>query len=402
MAESDNESQSSPAPRTELTALIGEGPKPFRPSSKRPFQPWHRPRKHYVREHQWLREIAFLTRDLGLQNQVLRYLTLPGDDLLDIRYLHDALCVPQRIRLRYLGFNKAAAPDDVSQHDLNSSIFPVNRLQYVDHESLVIPLDIREVGDPTSQSWHALRKEGAFHAINLDLCGGFAGLQSADGVPSYFKALDWILNVQGSASHDCLLFITTRIDEDSVSENAHSAFHKLIDEVIELCDNYQAKLVEDWKLSPPINANQVLAQLGPNCHFLFGFVQWVIERSIQHGLKATVRGLMSYKTGDTNAPVDDIVSVGIKFSPRPVLPPDLSGLSESAVNVTPEERLCQQSANVPMRVRKCARVDEILKTDREVFNACLAKSTDLLVAAGYDGEKYKEWVMVESHRYPPT
>lgn len=73
------------------------------------FKPWHKPRKHFVRLRQWSDEVKALITDLsrmraGALPERLRYLTLPGDELLDIRVLHDA-CAEKKVRLRYLGFN---------------------------------------------------------------------------------------------------------------------------------------------------------------------------------------------------------------------------------------------------------------------------------------------------------
>ena len=58
---------------------------------KKDFLPWHRPRKQYVREMQWCREIIEMVDEVLPENNVLKYLGLPGDDLLDLRYFHEKI-----------------------------------------------------------------------------------------------------------------------------------------------------------------------------------------------------------------------------------------------------------------------------------------------------------------------
>ena len=54
--------------------------------ARREFKPWHKPRKHFVRLHQWCHETRQLLKKLQYANgSELRYLGLPGEDLLDIR-----------------------------------------------------------------------------------------------------------------------------------------------------------------------------------------------------------------------------------------------------------------------------------------------------------------------------
>src|SRR6202020_2773091 len=61
----------------------------------RKFQPWHRPRKQFVRKSQWigcLKDI-YDNRD---PSAGINYLGLPGTDLLDLRAFYDAICAPQQ------------------------------------------------------------------------------------------------------------------------------------------------------------------------------------------------------------------------------------------------------------------------------------------------------------------
>jgi hypothetical protein len=383
----------------ELVDLIGEGPAQFPSKEKRSFKPWHRPRKQYVRDQQWLKELGYLARDLKLGGRELRYLTLPGDDLLDIRHIHDELCLSQNVMLRYLGFNSAANPEDPAQSALNSAMFAVRLLDYVDGESTIVPGDIRQVGNEKSIQWQHLRRFGTFHAINLDLCGGFAGVEKDAGIPSYFTTLDWILNNQARSAEDSLLFLTTRMDSDNINDVAMDKLPDLVREVLEACGDYKVQLLAEWQLQDTLTNLGLIDNLTPNEKFMLGLTQWVVTRAIVHGLKVNVRSLMSYRTGSTLGE-DDIVSLAIRFKPDPFLLPDPAGLSKPTRPAQSElEKRCAQSVNIPHRVRGCVRVDDVLRTSVEDAAKCIERSSALLVASGYDSDSYREWIMSEGDHY---
>ncbi|MBR7512572.1 hypothetical protein KC219_20620, partial [Mycobacterium tuberculosis] len=69
----------------EDAALFHREPAPIDSNVKKDFSQWHLPRKQYIRIHQWCREVAQLAREITIGNgKTFNYLTLPGDDLLDI------------------------------------------------------------------------------------------------------------------------------------------------------------------------------------------------------------------------------------------------------------------------------------------------------------------------------
>ncbi|HDR2372831.1 TPA: hypothetical protein QCH90_004292, partial [Enterobacter asburiae] len=72
---------------------------------KNQFMPWHHPRKHLVRLEQWVYFINKLLDKHFKDKKNLKYFSLPGDDLLDIRTIHDEICLERNITLQFLGFN---------------------------------------------------------------------------------------------------------------------------------------------------------------------------------------------------------------------------------------------------------------------------------------------------------
>jgi hypothetical protein len=85
-------------------------------AAKRTPEPWHKPRKHWIRKEQWGKLVGDLLGELMLDGRPFRYLTLPGRYLLDVRHLHD-ICAQKQVQLRFLGFDSSRKND--SERDLS-------------------------------------------------------------------------------------------------------------------------------------------------------------------------------------------------------------------------------------------------------------------------------------------
>lgn len=395
----ENESEDVDSAEDDLIALLGSGPAPLVVRTKREFQPWHRPRKQYVRNLQWSREISFLARDLELRNKELRYLTLPGNDLLDIRHLVETICIPSDVSLKYLGFNTSAAPWDEGQSHINSSQFSVNRMDSIHKGSEVYPGDFRMVGDHKSPSAERVRSAGPFHAINLDLCGGFAG-RNSENIPNYFTALKALLQNQSKSSEDFLLFITTRMDEQSLDREASKKLLSIAQNIHDTCDKYASSFAKYWDVEEGASGVQIYEAASSGEAFMLGLTQWVVSQGVEEGLKASVRSFMTYRSG-SGVGDDDIVSLAIRFAPDPHNRVDPYELALPIYGQpTAAQRICVQSERIPQRVADRTLVDEILRDQAEAFERCVTESSRLLGSVGYDEDSYRAWVMEEKGRYP--
>ncbi|WP_221348024.1 PP_RS20740 family protein [Streptomyces beigongshangae] len=383
----------------DLEALIGTGPLDFPEKVVREFQAWHRPRKQYVRRVQWCHEIWNLTTDLmRTKGEIheLRYLTLPGSDLLDIRHIAETICSPRQVKLRYLGFNSAAIPTSADQAELNGTEFSAIRENWIEFESQVFPGDFRQVGNLRSPSYRRMREKGPYHAINIDLCGGFAGHEKTESAPNYFGALRAILQNQARSDDDFLLFITTRMDDDNVDDGAKGVLLQLAQEIHDTCKGYASAFSEAWGVQEDDASLSVPEVVGTGEAFMLGLTQWIISTGVSFGLKASVRSFMTYRTG-YGLGDDDIVSLAIRFKlDSPDIPPDPHGLARILnTSVSQADKKCEQSVIVPRRVRERIQVDKILQEQAEEFEKCIVESAALLGSAGYDSDSYRGWVMQE-------
>lgn len=207
----------------------------------REFAPWHHPRKQFVRIRQWCSEVQKLAPQLGLgPGDPLRYLTLPGNEMLDIRALHGVVA-PLGIKLRYLGFN-SVGPNTPAQAELALSQSEVRALSSIDEFSIVVEDRLETVANERSPALEQARKAGPFHAINLDLCDSIAFREIGHSKGSMLEATGKLLELQLQSSSPWLLFITTKAEPGLLGDFAKQGFGKAIAANTLASDEFRAKL----------------------------------------------------------------------------------------------------------------------------------------------------------------
>lgn len=380
--------------------LLGRKPK------RAEFKPWHRPHKQYIRKYQWLIDTARLVESYGEEIPTLRYLSLPGEDLLDIKYLGAFLYEQYNMNLFFYGYDKRADGKDA---EFNSLEFSVKERRYIDSNSRIVNDDIRSLGHNKAKVRKDLYARGCFHVINLDLCQSVARYAKKTPDPNYFDAIAAMLQIQSRAPWNSLLLITTKIDSRSADEEA---LRWLFDIIIRLCEKesnykcFKAGIRKSWNIEVSEELTEVLQGPVPitdEDKFLLGFIEWLIINAYENGVKPTVKSIKTYKTGGVpeDSP-DDIAS--LSFGLEPILqsrqdPCDLqctptleSSLKENA------EQIDGKSTHVPEKVKERERVDELLNTNEKEYLDCLQGTKDLLGRCGYDETAYEEWAKSERER----
>src|ERR1043166_7063570 len=190
------------------------------PLPRRTFKPWHKPRKQFIRELQWNADVKKLcTKHLKFKDdRPLHYLSLPGDDLLDIRMLQKCLSNLKR-DLKYLGLHESHGASQQNTW-LNLSTNEVNSLPGIWAGSTVIHDLFQQIANKESQAYRHLQNYGDFDVVNLDLCESVSPLRGK-GIsgPSYYDALNVLMEYQvNSRTEPWLLFLTTRVSKKLVEE----------------------------------------------------------------------------------------------------------------------------------------------------------------------------------------
>jgi hypothetical protein len=359
-----------------------------RPLVELDFKPWHKPRKQLVRDKQWGNEIDWLLQNKPASDISLRYLGLPGPDLLDVRYIYDRFCRDTGRKLTFLGFEKSARSSDPRGEALNVSMDEVRRLEHVDGRSLVLGDDFSLLAkaDSIASDWAA--KLGPFDVINVDLTKS-AARDDPSIDSSLYNAIHRLFGVQQRYAHPWSFFLTSRVGKGGFSQNA---FVKLLDNVqrnLKQCPPFEAEfrnVIDISAVSP-----STVATCDESVFFkLMGIAlaKWLLGLAIPMRSKYTVQSSFGYRVQRASAHCD-MLSIVLRFQPVNTLPVDGTGLA-SAMPVLPSE--CSQAAKIPQRISHTRDVDEVLDSDPDLWSHYLTSTASLLEQARYDPAKYREWV----------
>lgn len=362
---------------------------------KRDFLPWHRPRKQFVRDRQWREQLTRLLGRVQPSDRKLRYLGLPGSDLLDLRYFHSTICEPQRLYLRFLGFNRGIRASSRAQTELNISLAEVRSLDLVDEYSEVIPDDFGLVADANSLAWRKVKEFGPYDVINLDLCDGFASQEPGMVENSNYNALNCLMGLQAKRKEPWLLFLTTRTGRADIHDDVYEILTTTYKSNLENCAQFRDTSRERIQVSDAATLEAVINT--PDGHltvFLVSLCKWILGLAIGQNppSKVEVASTIGYRV-DGKSEHDDLISLAIKF--EPVVGPinDPTGLSK-AENKTVDD--CPLSEKILRRILGRRRADEILSADEVLYKNMVSATEDLLALARYDVAAYRDWISDDS------
>jgi hypothetical protein len=357
---------------------------------RRDFLPWHAPRKQYVRDKQWAREIGQLLDEIQPAEHALKYLGLPGTDLLDLRHIHGTLCVPRGLDLRFLGFNTAALPTSPAQVELNISLDEVKRLSGVDPRSDVISDDFTRLAFDSSIAWNRAFALGPYDVINLDLCGSIAGT-SPHLDQTYYKAINRLLSLQARSKTPWLLLVTTRIGPDHVHKEVLSALLEKYAENLANCQPFAAASTSLFQVADRAAAETAMVQADKRgvCLLLSAIAKWLLSIALRQQPPTTVelRSVLGYRV-TPSVGHEDLASLALKFSPTFLYGGDPIGLAPGAQQ--PDE--CDLATRALPRVAYMRDVDKTLAEDQTLLAQLIDASATLLASARYDETAYRAWV----------
>ena len=359
----------------------------------REFAPWHHPRKQFVRIKQWCAEVNRLIPMLGLaQGDPFRYLTLPGNELLDVRALHGVV-QSRGVTLRYTGFN-SVGQDTPAQAELALSQSEVLALSAIDRFSTVLEDRLEAVAHDRSPASIRTKQEGPFHAINLDLCDSISFREIGHARGSPLEATGKLLELQLQAATPWLLFITTRAEPGLVGAFARSGFDKALSVNMAASEEFRTKLSElissDLdRLDSDLEAawgNQDSAFLRVFCTGLGKWLLSILANAVPPR-ELTMLSSCFYQSGPhgpdmlslaflCGAPVQTIVD---PFSILPA-PPQAAVVSEVASAL----RLAEQ-------VGQMFDLDALLADDKPLQEKLIGQASRLMMQARYEQTKYENW-----------
>lgn len=357
------------------------------------FRPWHHPRKQYVRIHQWCDAVQKLVKELGLgHGDPFRYLTLPGDELLDVRALH-GVCEQAKVKLRYLGFNNVVAGSS-AQTELNISRSEVRSLSAIDEFSSVIEDRLEAITNTKTAAHDRARSSGPFHAINIDLCDSITLRDVGHPRGSYLGVLEKLLELQLQMTKPWLLFVTTKAEPSLLSERSREGFASAISSNTAVSTEFKNELAKLLSVAAEqLDSGLDAAWKKQNAEFLrlysTGLGKWLLRllSVAQPPREIILLSSCYYQVGPSGP---DMLSLAFKCNTAPQKISDRDGVlpAKAVENEFSEERTAVKMAQ---NLGDCFDLDDKLASDGVLAEKLVGQAGRLLATARYSETEYKMW-----------
>jgi hypothetical protein len=359
--------------------------------TRKEFLAWHLPRKQFVRHHQWCQQLDLMLNESPLVDNTLKYLGLPGIDLLDLRYFHRQVCEKRNVNLRFLGFNTAAQPASRGQTELNISLDEVRRMPLVDPNSDVLGDDFVHIANDNSIAWSKAHALGPYDVINLDLCDGF-GVHAPNTLEdTHYDAVNKLMSLQARSRSPWLLLLTTRAGCQHVHPHVLEMLIALYLDNLATCPPFKEKSQGFFEIENEAALRAAAATTaGVLPVFLCGLCKWLVGIAIRHQppTRMEVRSVIGYRV-DHVAEHEDLISLAVRFTPTFEPAGDPIGLAKSATTKLNE---CNLAVQALTRVANRKDVDRILREDPALNTRMVEAMVGLLELARYDTAAYRAWL----------
>lgn len=374
---------------------------------RRDFAPWHHPVKQHVRSRQWasLTEKLLEERAIGAP-RVLRYFTLPGADLFDVRALSE-VCSPRNVKVEYFGFNAGNNDTEKGQGSgiglqtgpwvmAESELRQAGRIT---ENAQILGDRLEDIAVHGSQASIQLQQRGVFDVVNIDACDHLAYMPK-ERTENTFDALKALLQHQMGASIPWLLFITTRVSPElsgTPGLELQNAVHQ------NLCikgSHFGEALAECLKANLARIAGELPSIWSTHDErflklYTIGLGKFLLQ--FFHGqpnLPANVE-LKSAFAYRVHSETPDMLALAFKITPDPRrVFPGQTGASVAYSTLEPIRAI-----EVAKSAMKLNDIDTLLEANEFLRNDAILGMQSLLMTARYDIPSWRAWLA--SHRQRP-
>lgn len=359
--------------------------------SRMDFKPWLKPRKHYIRLHQWCHEARQLMRLIQTgDGGELRYLGLPGEDLLDIRVLK-GVCQRAKITLKYLGFDSS-----LRSPQLNLSRHEVNSGDFIHQSSRVLGDRLEALANLDSTAYQIADKHAPFDIINLDLCDSLTAGAKDDEIPN-LEALRTLCDIQlKRRGQPWLLFLTTRTLRDGLDVTTKGRLLNKLVQNIRDYDEFSEHLREELALAEESVIKEMSKMTLPDGEWFKAYVlavaKWLLFYMAGQQNSVSVQLLPSYGYS-VNPGQMDMASLAFLLSPRAAPRIDRSGLTKKRVSNQPAMDELELAKAIVGEIGKIVDIDEKLKNDSAMRQSMFEKCSRLLAPLRYDMKAYEKFAL---------
>lgn len=355
------------------------------------FKAWHRPRKQYVREKQWTNAINDILDGRDPVDR-LKYLGLPGLDLLDLRHIVATVCEPTGRVLEFVGYDTAAGGDGAQATELNISEVELRAHQLVHGPSRIRPDDFRHLASRDTAAWRAAEKVAPADVINLDLTGHLFSDGSVQGGRSYEAAVRELLALQIANPRPWLLLLTTKVDRETASLDKLTVLVQGLDRALSECTEVQEML--DRHAEAPFEAAAVESCSDADLRLftVVATMRWIYDLVMGTAAVRCRPRLSScfFYTSHSGGPGRDMASLVIRFDRRPVTLDD--AVFEHPPTPDRDDDPCAELARYVARTAGGPDIDEVVAADPGLRAELVERSGALLTQARYSVDAYQQWV----------
>ena len=361
------------------------------------LQPWHRPRKQFIRERQWVRCAEMLLDRLGasdapsLRSGKVNYLTLPGVDYFDVEVI-GRLAAERDLDLETVGFMAEAVNEPVKARSQFRSEALVKRGLITD-TSVTYPYRVEELARRGGQAYRNARARAPFHIINIDACGSIAR-PGAQPSTTLMEALFCLLELQFNTIRDpWLLYLTTDVRRETVDPKVKRALDEAIEQNASESDEFCQGVIAsvggpgDELVQALARADAVPAKLLRK--FSLGLAKWLIHNAVQQEWDVKCRPFFCYSTTGEGEQGPSMPCLAFEFRPRPLNLRDVHGVVEALVD--DEEGGLDYSMEALRRSQEMTDVDTLLANDALLERDFADRQRGLLQRAGYRDQALREF-----------
>lgn len=365
---------------------------------KKDFEPWHHPRKQYVRIRQWCASVQKLIKEVKFDasDAHFSYLTLPGDELLDIRELH-GVCEKSGIKLKYIGFNNVGKKT-ASQTELHLSRNEVSLLTHISEFSTIVEQRFEGISNEQAAAFLKVKQKAPFNAINLDLCDSIASRGMGNPKGSYLDALKVLINLQNQSTKPWLLFLTTRAAPDQVASENAEGFNKAIIDNISKSTDFRTELATILN-APAKELESRLEEMWKQESTMFpiifsiGLGKWLIHlmASSSPPRELKLESICSYRVSND---WPDMLSFVFKCRAVGSDVQDKFGITKpgKASDDYSEAKVARQYIK---DVSEMIDLDSAILSDPSLASKLIDQACNLLESARYETDAYRSWAQSE-------
>ena len=357
------------------------------------FQPWHRPRKQFIRERQWAYFVQrLITNQRGKRGlnrpqdkPEVRYLNLPGPDYLDTRLI-GKLCKELGCQLTSTGFlagderNPTTARAKVQEKALVDS-------KLISHDSHTLPRRLEDIADRHGPAYREVERRGAFHIVNVDACGSVAppSAHSRRLIDAIHRLLEfqftshaspWLLFLPTDARPASVATETVDGLWDAVRRNANDDedFRRTVVDIFSLAQDDQVDLIPQSVAEPGYDFLQL---------FSLGFGKWALHLAQRRDWGIKAHSAYCYSTTVEGDSAPTMACLAYEFRPPSPEGEDPFGVAAASTSRPTNAPDQSDSVRIATKVHDMTNLDIRLRENVELRAEMSDNTKSLLAEAGY-------------------